>query len=141
MSAISSYKKQYINASKHLNDDRAQLLRVEQQMVALQQEKEQIQKRIEQGIATKRDKGLLYFSEVKRTELLDKVEGFPYSKQTIQRLRSIDQSQWDSDHIGCDTIEDFEAVERYINDNMPAWEKSPITKIGKWFNRSEQAEE
>ena len=138
VSAIPSYEKQFKDASRRLADDEAQLLTVTQEIAALQKKKEQIEKNIDEDRKNKCNKGMLYYCENKRAAILDQAENLPYSKQTINRLRSIDNENWNSDHIDLNTIADFEAVEKYVNDNTPAWEQSPIAKLGKWFNQNRQ---
>ena len=134
MRAISSRKRQYQAANKQLTADQVRLVKVEAEMAALQKEKERIEQQIEKDRQNKVTKGMLYYTENQRTILLDKADGLQYSKQTIQRLRAIDEAHWNADFVNCDTIDDFAAVEKYVNDNEPTWERSPFARLGKLIN-------
>lgn len=136
MSAISSYKKQLKTANKHLANTQKDLLKVNEEIASLQKAAKTLQTQTEETRKNKVEKGLLYFNENKRAALLDRAESMPYSPSIISRLRSIDNAHWNADYVDCNTIAEFEAVEKYINDSMPAWERSPVTKIGKAFNRN-----
>lgn len=135
MSAITSYKKQFEEANKQLADDELDLLKVNEQMQTLQRKREDLEKKIQKDRENKVVKGLLYYSEERRSVLLDKADELKYSRKTIQRLRTYDKNQWNTDSVDHDLIADFETVEKYVNGNTPSWEKSPFAKFGKMLNR------
>ena len=137
MNVISSYKKELKSANKQLTEDEKDLLKVKEEIAALQKTEKKLEKRVEEDRQNKVEKGLLYFSNKKRLELLDRAENFPYSRETLSRLRSFDKDHWNSDCVDCDIIADFEGLEKYVNRNTPAWERSSINKIGEIFNQSE----
>lgn len=137
VNAISSYKRKYRNANKNLTNDEKELLKVKEEIATLQETEKQIQKKIEEDRQNKLNTGLLYFSDKKRSKLLDKAEDLPISKDTISRLRFFDKDHWNPDHVDLNTIADFESIENYVKDNTPAWEQSPVSRIGKFFNRNE----
>ena len=137
MNAISSYKKELKDANNHLTNDEKGLLKVKEEIAALQETAKEYKKRIEADRQNKVEKGLLYFSEKRRSALLDRAENLSYSRETLSRLRSFDKDHWNPDCVDCDTIADFEGIEKYVNDNTPAWERSAVNKIGKLFNRNE----
>jgi len=78
---------------------------------------------------------LLYYSQSLREMLLDKALSLSYSQRMIDKLRSYSNEQWNADCIDSGVIEDFEALEQYVNDNSPNWERNPLAKIGKFFNQ------
>ncbi|MCH5352456.1 MAG: hypothetical protein J1E06_03215 [Acutalibacter sp.] len=134
MNAISSYKKQFKDAAKNLVDDETLLLKVNQEMATLQERKEELEKKIAIDRQNKWEKGMLYYSQDRRDSLLDKAKELSYSEQAIERLQSIDKEHWNLDHVDGNIIDDFESLEKYVKENIPGWEKSPITKLGKWIN-------
>lgn len=138
MGAISSYKKQFVTAAKNLTSDETQLLEVNQEIETLQKRKRELEKKIEIDRQNKCETGILYYSENKRDSLLSKAEELHYSEDALIRLRSIDEEHWNSSYVENDTIDDFEAVEKYVKEKTPAWEKSPVTKLGKWINSNKR---
>ena len=136
MNVISVYKKKFRDANKRLVEDETALCEAKKKMADIQKEIKRLEENVVVSRQNKVEEGLHYYNESMRKGLLEEAARLPYSKQTIQRLSSIENSQWDSDNIDIDTIGDFEALEQYINKHTLTWERSPLTKIGKWFNQS-----
>ena len=131
MRRISTYDKQFREAKKNLAKDEEELLRVTKQMTQLQQKKTELEERIKEDRKNKVEKGLLYYSSKRRMEILDKAEKLPYSPEAIRRLRALKEEHWNCDAVDDNIIKDLEAVERYVAENTPEWERWPITKMGK----------
>ncbi len=138
MGAISSYKKQFVTAAKKLTSDEMQLLEVNQEIEALQKRKKELETKVENDRQNKCQTGVLYYSESRRNCLLSKAKELRYPEETLTRLRSINEDQWNPSYVENDTIDDFEAIEKYVKEKTPAWEKSPVAKFGKWINGSKQ---
>lgn len=133
VSTISSYKKQFAEVNKCLTRDENELFKVRADIAALKEKERQLEKKVEEDRQNKVVKGMLYFSDDQRTSLLTRAEDLQYSKKTIDRLRTYTEQQWNADYVNYNTIEDFEAVEKYVNENEPDWEQGILAKIGKSF--------
>ena len=136
MSLINTSKKQFDAANKQLTNDLRSLSNVNQEIQALLEKKATINAQCEQDTHNRIVKGMLYYDASKRKALLDKAEALKYSRQTLDRLRSYNDDMWNEDNVNNDIISDFEAVEKYVDDNAPAWEKSFLAKLGNLSNRN-----
>ena len=138
MDAISSYKKQFKEASNCLSNDKNELLHVEQELASLLEKKDKLERKIEMDRQNKFEKGMLYYSGNRRDSLLDRAKELRYSENAINRLKSIDDQHWNPDYVDKSVIEDFESIEQFVDCHTPRWEKSLMAKFGKWINDNEQ---
>lgn len=128
MSLISTYKKQFQEASKDLAHDQSQLLDIDSQIQRLQKKKSDITKQIEKDTNNVVTKGMLYYDLSKRNELLDSAERLSYSQMKIERIRRINDS-WNADNVDFETITELEAMEKYVGENSPGF----LSKFGKYM--------
>ena len=82
-------------------------------------------------------KGLLYFNNEKRYHLLEEAEKLCYSKTSISHLRSFTVDNWNKDSVTLDDIREMHTIEKYVDNNTPAWKKSIFSQIGKFINKTE----
>ena len=82
-------------------------------------------------------KGLLYYSDEKRSSLLDQAERLCYSRLAIARLKMFTDENWNPDNVSIEDIREFAAIENYVKKNTPAWKKSVFSQIGSFINGAE----
>lgn len=134
--AISNYKKQYQKAK----NDRALHLQekteLEAQIAQLEKKKESVDEILNQDEKTIISKGLLYYDQEKRETILNDAEKLCYSKERITRIRrDADDENWNTDTVGLEMMQEFDAMEQYVGNNTSWWEKSPLSKFGSWLNQ------
>ena len=129
MSPISIYKKQLQKASRALARDQSQLLDIESQIQELQKKKSEITRQIEEDISNVVTKGMLYFDSEKRTQLLDDAAQLSYSQMKIEKIRCMDDSNWNADNVSLETITELQAMEEYVGENSPGL----LSEFGKFM--------
>lgn len=131
---IPSVKRAFQKAGEDLQNSENHLRDINAQIKALQKEKQATEERIEGQKQNYVNKGLQYYSEGKRKELLKKAEDHCYSANTIARLRELSEEKWNQDQVDYNTIMDMKSMEAFVDDNMAGWETNPLTSLGKFFN-------
>lgn len=79
-------------------------------------------------------KGLLYYDTEKRTDLLNSAEKLCYSQNKIDYLKTLDSDKWNSDNVKVEDIIDLQAIEDFVEENIPKWKKNFFTKIGEFLD-------
>lgn len=129
MSPISIYKKQLQKASRALARDQSQLLDIESQIQELQKKKSEITRQIDEDISNVVTKGMRYFDSEKRTQLLDDAAQLSYSQMKIEKIRCMDDSNWNADNVSLETITELQAMEEYVGENSPGL----LSEFGKFM--------
>lgn len=129
MSPISIYKKQLQKASRALARDQSQLLDIESQIQELQKKKSEITRQIDEDISNVVTKGMLYFDSEKRTQLLDDAAQLSYSQMKIEKIRCMDDRNWNADNVSLETITELQAMEEYVGENSPGL----LSEFGKFM--------
>lgn len=75
--------------------------------------------------------GLLYFTEERRTKLINKAESLCYSKEILNKLKYIKDEDWNSDSVDENIIRDLQAIEKFVNDHTPFIDKTFLNTIGR----------
>jgi len=133
VSLISIYKKQLREANDILACDQAQQRDIDKQIRELQEENLLLSKKIEEDITNVITKGMLYFDSSKREYLLNEAEQLSYSQMQIDKIRCIDDSNWNADNVDFETITVLQSMEQYVSDNSPGL----LAKLGKFVLRGE----
>lgn len=128
MSPISTYKKQLRQASKALAHDQSQLRDIEGQIRELQKKKGEITRQIDEDTSNVVTKGMLYFDSEKRAQLLDQAGQLCYSQMNIDKIRYMDDSDWNADNVDLETITELQAMEKYVRENSPGF----LSEFGKF---------
>ena len=79
-------------------------------------------------------KGLLYYDTEKRVALLTSAEKLCYSPNKINHLKTLDSEKWNPDNVNIEDILDLQAIENFVEENIPRWKKSLFTKIGEFLD-------
>ena len=132
--SILSAKREFKKACEELQNSENNLCDINAQIKALQERKQAAEAQIEQQKQNCVNKGLQYYSEDKRNELLKKAEGHGYSIQTIARLSELSGEKWNQDVIDYNSIKDFKSMKAFVDDHLSGWEKNPLTSLGRFIN-------
>ncbi len=129
MSTIRKDKELFEEANRECEKD-------DLRMLTLKKEMKELKKKTEIDRNNRITRGMIYYSAERRKELLDKADELKYSRKTIERLRNIDDRQWNSDLVDNDLISEFQTIEKYIGNFSQKKSKSPFSILGKFINEA-----
>ena len=130
VSVISSYSNQFKNAAKMLTKAETHELLKKRQFENAHNETVNRQNTY---FAT----GLLYYNHDRRLSLLDRAEKLCYSKAALERLKTFNCDNWNSDNVTITDIKELASIEQFVREHTPSWEKSVFSQIGKFVNEAE----
>lgn len=112
---------------------------IKQQKLSMQERLEKIPLELEQAGETIRDKGLQYYNQSKREQLLSngKEEGYSCNKINML-LEFVDDSVWNQDEVSLDIINEFRHLESFVDDNYPKYKQNILYKFGSFFSSKKE---
>lgn len=80
---------------------------------------------------------MLYYDLKKREQLLDEATQLRYSQIKIDKLRRFDDKKWNADNVDFETVTELQAMESFVEDNLPDYTRGVFAKIGKLISGGE----
>ncbi len=137
--AISNYKKRYQKAMKKREQDLFEKATIEAQIALLEKQRYAVSQKIVQDDKNVVSAGLLYYNQKKRETIICEAEKLHYSKDKISAIRrETEDENWNPDNVGIEIMLELNVAEKYVDNNVPRWEKSLFTKFGSLFSQEEE---